>query len=191
MPEDRLLAAIEQALAGGVDAVLVREKQMDSARLLAFAAKVRALTTQAGARLLVHTQADVAMATGADGVHVASAAIAEIPAMRAWCAHPEMSFSASCHSPDELSLAAAAGADFALLSPVFPTQSHPGEPALGAAAFKTMCEHAALPVVALGGIHVDNRQQLAGFGVAVIGAVLDAAMPDQAARALRMHSATC
>ena len=75
---------VDAALAGGVDTVLVREKQMDSARLLAFASNLRQLTRNHGARLIIHTQADVARAIGADGVHLSSLEMNQIPDIRAW-----------------------------------------------------------------------------------------------------------
>ncbi|MDX8392912.1 MAG: thiamine phosphate synthase [Mariprofundaceae bacterium] len=178
-------AKAEAALKGGVDAVLAREKQMDSARLLAFCTRLRHLTRQYHARLWVHTQADIAIAVGADGVHVAQSDIGEIPLMRQWLNHTEMSISASCHDADALNTAAAAGADFAMLSPVFPTASHPGAPHLGAANFHELAEKSSLPVLALGGITAENRKEISGYSVATIRALLAADDPESAARQLR------
>ncbi len=180
----RFFTVVESALKGGVDAVLVREKRLSSARLLALCAQLRPLTRPHGAKLIVHTQADVARAVEADGVHVAASAIDEIPAMRAWLPDIPMSFSASCHDRQELEAAAAAGADFALLSPVFPTRSHPGIPHLGADRFHAMAKDSPVPVVALGGVSVENRHRLAGYGIAVISALLDAGDPEAAAKRL-------
>ncbi|PJC68422.1 MAG: thiamine phosphate synthase, partial [Zetaproteobacteria bacterium CG_4_8_14_3_um_filter_59_5] len=78
-----------------------------------------------------------------------------------------------------------AGADFALLSPVFPTASHPGAPHLGVEAFRELAGAASLPVIALGGITPENRAELIGFPVAAIGALLGAEDPSEAARRLR------
>jgi thiamine-phosphate pyrophosphorylase len=175
---------VEAALRGGVDAVMAREKQMDSARLLSFCSRLRGLTRRYGARLIVHTQADVALAVGADGIHVASADIGELPAMRRWLGNARMSLSASCHDAAQLRSAADAGADFAVLSPVFPTASHPGMPSLGVQGFCKLASAAPLPVVALGGITTSNRDQLPDFPVAVIGALLAADEPQRAAESL-------
>ncbi|MDT8287879.1 MAG: thiamine phosphate synthase [Elusimicrobiales bacterium] len=180
--------AAESALANGVDAILVREKEMTSARLLALASRLRGMTRSHGARLLIHSQADVARAVDADGVHVASRDLEAIPAIRNWLHGEEMSLSASCHSSEELLLAGQAGADFALLAPVFPTPSHPGSPALGVEKFQALAAQAKMPVLALGGITADNRDQLAGCGLAVISAVLAAADPGRAARQLAGRS---
>jgi len=184
MGRERFFETVEAALCGGVDAVLVREKQMDSSRLLAFCSRLKAMTTAHDALLIVHSQADVAKAVGADGVHVAAASIDEIPAMRKWLSHADMTVSASCHDTEELEQAGKCGADFALLSPVFPTASHPGAPHLGAKRFYTLANNAPLPVVALGGITPENRAELAGYSVAVISALLSADDPELAARQL-------
>jgi len=188
MLRGRFFEAVDAALTGGVDAVLVREKQMDSARLLAFCARLRSMTRSHAASLIIHSQADVAKAVGADGVHVSAGDMGDIPAIRAWMNHPGLSISASCHNKSELDRAARSGADFVLLSPVFPTPSHPGAPHLGVARFQRLAENAALPVIALGGITQKNRQTLAACGVAVISAILDADNPGNAARHLKKGS---
>ena len=166
--------------------MLVRENQMDSARLLSLASRLRQLTRAANARLIIHTQANIAAAVDADGVHVSQADIGELPTMRRWLgrAGESMSFSASTHDAASLEAAAKVGSDFALLSPVFPTASHPGEAALGIDAFRELAGKANVPVVALGGITPDNRSQLKGFGVAAISAILLAVDPQAAACAL-------
>lgn len=189
---EAFFAAVESALTGGVDAVLVREKEMDSARLLAFSSRLRALTRQYEARLIIHTQADVALAVDADGVHVSAADIRAMPQIRRWLQENGVEaetaarwcLSASCHNADELEQARKAGADFALLSPVFPTASHPEATALGTERFFRLASATSLPVVALGGISPENRCLLAGFPVAAIRALLLADDPEVAARRL-------
>jgi len=184
MERERFFEAVEASLCGGVDAVLVREKQMDSARLLAFCSHMKALTIAHNALLIVHSQADVARAVGADGVHVAAVNMVEIPTMRKWINRTDIMISASCHDADELEEAGKCGADFALLSPAFPTASHPGAPQLGAKRFRALAEASPLPVVGLGGVTPENRAELTGYGVAVISAVLDADDSELVARGL-------
>jgi len=177
-------AACDQALTHGADAILIREKELTSARLLVLASHLRDITRKHRARLIIHTQADIALAVDADGAHVSSSHITTIPAVRRWLNNPEMSISASCHNAEELAQAERHGADFALLSPVFPTQSHPLRPPLGINRFMALADDANLSVIALGGITPDNRKELAGFGVAVISAILDANDAEQAVRYL-------
>ncbi len=185
---ERFFEVVDAALAGGVDAALVREKDMTSAKLLSFCARIRTLTNKHHAKLIVHSQADVAKAVGADGVHVAAAAIDEIPLIRQWLNDSNILLSASCHNEEELAAASSHGADFALLSPVFPTGSHPGAPHLGANRFHEIAKHSPMPVIGLGGISVENRSEIADFGAAVIGAILDASDPEAAARLLSASS---
>ncbi|OIO71206.1 MAG: thiamine phosphate synthase [Zetaproteobacteria bacterium CG1_02_53_45] len=177
-------AAVSAALQGGVDAVLVREKNMDSGRLLAFASRLRQLTRQHQARLIIHTQADIALAVDADGVHVGSAGIGTVAAIRCWLNDPGKTVSVSCHNLGELRAAEAAGADYLFLSPLFPTLSHPGAAHLGVEAFYGLISKTALPVVALGGINCENRKLVPVSSCAVIGAVLGSADPQQSARLL-------
>jgi len=184
MPHEQFFKAVEASLCGGVDAVLVREKQMDSAHLLVFCSRLRAMTMAHNVLLIVHSQADVARAVGADGIHVAAANMEEIPAIRKWLDHEEMIISASCHGSEELEQAMRYGVNFTLLSPVFPTSSHPQALPLGLSRFMRLVKGTNLPVVALGGITSENRKELAGSGVAVIGAILDADDPEQAAHYL-------
>ncbi|TLS77313.1 thiamine phosphate synthase [Mariprofundus erugo] len=177
--------ALEQMLAAGVDAVLLREKALDSARLLALAARLRVMTRACGARLIIHTQADIAEAVDADGVHLAGTAIASVPAVRGWLADRSKTVSVSCHHEEDLHLAADAGADYALLSPVFPTASHPGAPCLGVTEFHRMAMQAPLPVVALGGMTPEHASELNWPHVAVISGLLSADDPAMATRRMR------
>jgi len=180
------LAVFEAALAGGVDAIMLREPQDHTAQLLATAAHLRELTHSYQAQLLIHTHADIAQAVGADGVHVRACDMLEIEAMKTW-GQQDMLFSASCHHLTELQQAHSNGADFALLSPVFTTQSHPETTGLGVAKFKAIAQQSPLPVLALGGITPDNRHQLASYGVATMRALLLANCPKQMAQQLSNH----
>ena len=87
---------------------------------------------------------------------------------------PQLRVTVAAHSLPALIRARAAGADAALLSPVFPTESHPGAPTLGAHRFARLARAAGLPVYALGGVNVENAARLRGsgaFGIAAIAAL--------------------
>jgi len=178
-----MINVLEQALQGGVDTILLREKALDSAKLLALASNLRTLTNTYNAKLMIHSQADIAQATGADGVHVDASSIPEIANIKTWSNH-NMLVSASCHNREELQQAQDLGADFAFLSPVFPTQSHPGTPSLGATKFLELAARMDMPLIALGGIDATSRKQLKGFGLATMGDILNAKNPKQAAQHL-------
>ena len=178
-----MLDVLEQALLGGVDTIVLREKVLDSAKLLALASKLRLLTNTYQARLMVHSQADIAKAVDADGVHVDSSSIPEINKMKAWL-NNDMMISASCHNLEELTQAQNQGADFAFLSPVFPTQSHPGAPSLGAEKFLELSAQMNIPVIALGGIDEQSRKSLEDIGLATMGGILNSNDPQGAAKGL-------
>lgn len=175
---------VEQALNGGVNAILLREKKMTSAKLLALASRLRVMTKAYQAQLIIHTQADVAAAVDADGVHLGSREMGNIASVRQWLMAAGKTVSVSCHNANELKDAHAQGADYAMLSPVFPTMSHPGAAHLGMDMFDRLTASAALPVIALGGITMDSCSALQGRRLAVIGGILDADDAKQAAQHL-------
>ena len=101
--------------------------------------------------------------------------------MKAWLDN-DMLVSASCHNLEEIKQAEKYGADFVFLSPVFPTQSHPGAPSLGAETFLNISAQTSLPVIALGGIDAGNKGQLQGAGIATMGGILEDKDPKKAAQ---------
>ncbi|MDO8813037.1 MAG: thiamine phosphate synthase, partial [Gallionella sp.] len=104
-----------------------------------------------GARVLLNGDVVLAQEVGVDGVQLTAAQLAglhERPAVN-WCA-------ASCHNAEELRRAEALGCDFALLSPVLPTLSHPGTPHLGWENFAVSAAGSSIPVYALGGLCRDD-----------------------------------
>ncbi|MDQ6950488.1 MAG: thiamine phosphate synthase [Mariprofundales bacterium] len=175
--QERLLEVVRIGLQHGVDGVLLREPTLNSGKLLALASTLRELTRQHHAQLIIHSQADIARAVSADGVHLSSTAIDEAPAMRRWLAPLALTISASCHQAAELKQAALAGIDYALLSPLFTTASHPKATALGANRFTALATQSPIPVLALGGINPDNRNQVpsSAHGVAVMRGLDEAA----------------
>lgn len=182
-----LLDTVAAALAGGVDAVQLREKDLSTRELLALAAALRELTRRHAARLLVNDRVDVALAVGADGVHLPADSFAVADARRLLGA--ERLVGVSTHSADEIRRAAASGADFAVFGPVFETPSklQYGAPQ-GLAALRAAVAATNLPVIALGGIDAGNAADVAATGcagVAAIRALGAAADPRAAAAALR------
>ena len=147
--EREFLARLEQALTRGIRLVQFRVKRIEGAARLRLAQQAVALAHAAGAELLLNGSIDEAAVCGADGVHLSSRQLAQSslrrPAVDGWLA-------ASCHSRQELESAVAAGVDFAVLSPVRPTQSHPGAPALGWDRFAELIGDIPIPVFALGGV---------------------------------------
>jgi thiamine-phosphate pyrophosphorylase len=182
-----LLDVAEQALRGGVDAVQLREKDLSSAALFDLAQRLRDLCRRYGARLLINDRVDVALAVGADGVHLPADSFAPADARR--LLGPHALIGASTHSLKEAQAAAAAGADFIVFGPVFDTPSKRayGAP-LGLEALAEVTRATALPVFAIGGVtsgRVAAIRQGGAHGAAVISAILHADDPRAAAAALR------
>lgn len=122
-----LLRTIRQAAAAGVDYIQLREKDLSIRELEQLAREaVRAVRAEGSARLLINHRTDVALAVGADGVHLMGCDIAAsdaraLAAGRAPRQNPDRQFlvAVSCHSAQQVRLAEAHGADFAVLAPVF------------------------------------------------------------------------
>ena len=184
LADERGWAHLEAALAGGVGAVLLRAPEMPAGALLALAARLRALAGAHEAGLWIHSRFEIAEAVGADGVHLA-AKTGRALAARGFRARRDARLSMAAHDAGELAIARRLGCALAFLSPVFPTPSHPGAPALGIGGFRRLAEAAGIPVVALGGITPGNRKELAGVPVAVLSAIWDAPDAAAAAEALR------
>lgn len=112
--------------------------------------------------LLVAGDARLAAALGADGLHLPEylARRGPPPVARLWLRRRGAVLTAACHSPAALARAAALGADLALLSPVFPTRSHPGAATLGPVRFALWAGRAGLPVAALGGVTAATARRL-------------------------------
>ena len=134
----------------------------------ALARRLAAIARARGLLLLVGEDPALARRVGAAGVHLPERAIRRASAVR-WQAG--WLVTAAAHSPAALRLAAAAGADAALLSPVFATASHPGVPALGPRRFQALAAACPLPVYALGGIDAARARSLCGSGAVGIAGI--------------------
>lgn len=177
--------AVAAALEGGIDAVMLRDKDLPIRDRLAWARRLRALTSRHGASLIVNGSADLCIAVDADGVHLPEDGL-PIPAMRKILG-PRRLIGASTHSSAGLLAAGREGADYATLSPVYETASKAAYgPPLGIEAFAAACRTATIPVFALGGIaseRLDAVLSRGAAGVAMITAVLASPDPRSAARA--------
>ncbi len=139
----------------------------------ALARRLAALCRRRGVLLLVAGDWRLAWRIGADGVHLPEGLARRGP--RSWGAgvphRPGFLVTAAAHSPPAIRRAARAGADAVLLSPVFPTASHPGAKTLGTLRFARWCRMATVPVYALGGVSRDTAPRLAGSGVAGLAGI--------------------
>ncbi|MDP2758836.1 MAG: thiamine phosphate synthase, partial [Sideroxyarcus sp.] len=163
---EEFLRRLEIALGNGLRLVQLREKQLSCDELRELARRVMALAHAHGAKVLLNGDVALAQEVGADGVQLTATQLAELrerPEVD-WCA-------ASCHNAEELRRAEALGCDFALLSPVLPTQSHPGASHLGWEKFAAIASGSSIPVYALGGLTLGDRRlawQHGAHGVALL-----------------------
>lgn len=128
------------------------------------AIRLVAASKRRGIPVLVAADARLAREIGADGLHLPEAMAARGPGVWSKWRKPGWLVTAAAHSPAALHRAKAAGADAALLSPVFPSESHPGGAALGVLRFAQWCRKSPLPVYALGGVSAVNIRRLKGCG---------------------------
>jgi thiamine-phosphate pyrophosphorylase len=184
---DVVAAALRGVQAGGLGpadvAVQLREKDLDGRALAELARALRAVTAAAGAALYVNDRTDVALAVGADGVHLGGGSL---DAATVAGIAPGLAIAVSVHAPAEVTALRAAAGDriaFALLGPIrdTPSKRRYGAP-LGDAAI-TEAARAGVPIVAVGGIeprHVRALRAAGAHGVACIRPVMTAPDPSAA-----------
>lgn len=163
------LATLRLAAQTGCQFIQIREKDLAPSKLSEFTHAAIALVRPYGAKVLVNDRLDVALATGADGVHlrVKSLPVAEVRRAVA----NDFLIAASTHSMEEAQTAAKAGADFIVCGPVYdtPSKREYGAP-LGLTAFAEICRTVNVPVFALGGIKLTNiRAPLANGAAGIAG----------------------
>lgn len=165
---DAVVGGVRRALESGIRLIQLRLPEWTRDRLAAIARTLRDQCRAAGARLLLHADWQLATVLGLDGVHLPARIAATLehrplPADK-WVA-------VSCHRADELAHAERIGADFATLSPVRETASHPLGAPLGWQRFAALAQEFALPIYALGGLDggdVEAARAAGGQGVAAI-----------------------
>jgi thiamine-phosphate pyrophosphorylase len=181
-----LLDVVGEALAAGVRAVQLREKDLPTRDLYHLAEKLLAKTRAAGAALLINDRVDVALALAADGVHLTRRSLP--PRESRELLGPGRLIGVSCHSLADVHEAVDGRADFIVLGPIFETPSKAAYgPPLTTALLRAARVTTGLPILAIGGMQVTRVPEVmtAGAdGIAVISAVMAARDPGQAAAAL-------
>jgi len=178
-PSDLLRAALD----GGVDMIQLRDPAASDDEMLAAAERFRSACDEHGALFWVNDRPDLALATGADGVHVGQDDMAVEEARTG-----ELLVGLSTHSAEQFDAGLRSGADQLSVGPVWETPTKPGRPAVGV----EYVRHAAaaapgFPWFAIGGIDTSNVAQVVEAGasrIVVVRAIRDAADPRAAAAAL-------
>lgn len=190
---DRLLAmgrpitqAVEQAIQGGVTMVQLREKDASTKDFYQVALEIQAVTRRHRIPLVVNDRLDIALAIGADGVHLGQSDMPMEAARR--LVGSRMFIGISAATVESALAAQKAGADYIGTGPVFPTGSKDDAgDAIGTNRLAAVCNAVSIPVVAIGGVNADNTpgiMESGADGIAVISAILSQPDITQAARAL-------
>ena len=181
-----MVALARAVLGGGADMLQLRHKTLPRGELLELAHRLRALTSAAGALFVVNDHVDIALAAGADGVHLGPDDLPIASARRMVPAGFLVGASAS--DPQSARSAVSAGADYIGCGPAFSTPVKKEKAVIGPVGVATVASSVEVPVFAIGGIDESNLGQLTRLGldrVCVIRGVADAANPESVARRLR------
>jgi thiamine-phosphate pyrophosphorylase len=174
---------LRAVLAGGCRLVQLREKTMPLDELLPLARGLARQCREADARFIVNDRADLALACGADGLHVGQG---DLPAREARALLRQgMILGVSTHDPEQARRATADGADYVAVGSIFPTTTKAGFQLVGPDLIRRVRPEVSVPLVGIGGITPDNAAEVLGAGadaVAVISAVCSAADPEASTR---------
>jgi thiamine-phosphate pyrophosphorylase len=188
----RLLDKIAEAASAGIDYIQLREKDLCTRDLESLAreaiqiirdhAKLRTENRELRTALLINSRTDVALATEANGVHLPANDVSPREVRTAWygtCGRERLAreisprgpvISVSCHSPEEVAQAASHQATFAVFAPVFEKKDAPGATPAGLESLHQACR-SKIPVLALGGITLQNAESCLHAGAAGIAAI--------------------
>lgn len=185
--ERPLEQVVEAAVKGGCTIVQLREKSLPTGAFIARARALRILLQGTGVPLLINDRVDVALAAGADGVHLGQSDMSPIDARR--LLGEKAILGLSIEHLDEISLANTLPVDYVALSPLFATSTKTDTaPPLGLDGGRTGVARSVHPVIAIGGINhqtVSSAMSIGLHGVAVVSDIMAAKDPEQAARELK------
>jgi thiamine-phosphate pyrophosphorylase len=167
----QILKLVEAAVRADISLVQLREKDLSDGVLYELAVSSAAITQASNTRLLINDRADIAEAAGADGVHLTARSLEPSVVRRAF--GTEFLIGASTHSLDQAQAAHRGGADFAVFGPVFDTMSKKTYgPPLGLQTLNRVCtELAPFPILAIGGITLDNAADCVRLGASGVAAI--------------------
>jgi thiamine-phosphate pyrophosphorylase len=179
------IAQLPRAPLESIDILQLREKQAWPRKLLVAARAAAARCAEHGVLFVVNDDPRLALAAGADGVHVGQTDMP--PAAARAIVGDDLLIGLSTHTPEEID--AAAGADYIGVGPVHATPTKPGRAAVGLELVRYAAEHATVPWFAIGGVAPDTIDAVVAAGatrVAVVRALTEAGDPEAVARELRV-----
>ena len=167
-----LCEVVKESLDGGATFIQLREKELDSETFLKEAKELKKLCAKYQVPFVINDNVDIALAMDADGVHVGQSDM-EAGNVRAKLG-PDKIIGVSAQTVEQAILAEKRGADYLGVGAVFPTGSKDDADDVSHETLKAICEAVSIPVIAIGGITIDNTKELAGtgiVGIAVISAI--------------------
>lgn len=180
-----LYQQVESALKGGVTCVQLREKELEEAAFLREARELSALCRRYGVPFLVNDNVDIALASGADGVHVGQEDMD--PVQVRLRAGKDMLLGVSVHTVEEAREAVRKGADYLGVGAMFPTGTKADAERVPRQILRDICAAVDVPVVAIGGLNRESIPRLSGSGVdgvALVSAIFSAEDIEGACREL-------
>ncbi len=182
---EKFLKTIEEAIKGGVSVVQIREKTADTLDFYNLALKVKKITTKYNVPLIINDRVDVALAIDADGVHVGQS---DMPCdVTRKLVGPNKIVGVSAATIDEAKKAEKDGADYIGTGAVFPTSTKDDAPKITKKELKEVVDSINIPVVAIGGITIDNASELIDTGIAglsVVSAIMSSDDPKKSSEKL-------
>ena len=184
--EEEFLRRIEGALQGGVTFLQIREKDRTTREYLELARKVHALTKRYGVPLIIDDRLDIAMAIGAEGVHLGQS---DLPIdLARQILGPDKIIGATAKTVPQALEAYQQGADYLGVGAIYPTTTKVKTILTSTDTLRDICAAVPIPANAIGGLNRDNIDILAGIpiaGICVVSAIMKAEDPRQAALELR------
>ncbi len=182
-----LLQAVEEALAGGVTLVQLREKDASSREFFELAVSIKNLTAGYGVPLIINDRLDIALAVQADGLHIGQEDL-PLPVVRKLMG-PDKIIGYSVSNVEEARYGEKHGADYLGAGPVFTTATKKvSTPTLGPTGLKRIKETVSIPVVGIGGINIENLKEVRRTGVdgvSIVSGILGSDRPGHTALSIR------
>jgi thiamine-phosphate pyrophosphorylase len=182
---EKFLKTIEEAIKGGVSVVQIREKTAETLDFYNLALKVKEITSKYNVPLIINDRVDVALAIDADGVHVGQTDMPCDVTRKLIGENKILGVSASTIT--EAQKAQEDGADYIGTGAVFPTATKDDAPSITKEDLKNVVDSIDIPVVAIGGITLENASELNDTGIAglsVVSAIMSADNPKKASEEL-------
>ena len=182
---EKFLKTIEEAIKGGVSVVQIREKTADTLDFYNLALKVKEITKKHDVPLIINDRVDVALAVDAEGVHVGQS---DMPCdVTRALVGPDKIVGVSAATIEEARKAESDGADYIGTGAVFPTATKDDAPKITKKDLKEIVESISIPVVAIGGITLNNAHELIDTGIAglsVVSAIMNSENPKKSSEEL-------